>query len=470
MSTTIIRSLSLLAAAACGACAVGPDYHAPELTAPAQFKEAEGWQPAAPADDLARGDWWQRFGDAQLDALQAELNRANASIAVSEAAYRQAHALLRNARAAQLPSVGASAAVTRSGRGSASSVSGVSNSYSAGLDAAWELDLWGKLRRNVEAQRASAQASAADLANARLSLQAELASAYFQLRAVDEQQRLYEATIAAYQRSYQIAQNRYAAGVATRADVISAQAQLQNAQAAAIDLQAQRAQYEHAIAVLVGKPPAEFALAPTPYRYEPPAIPAALPAALLQRRPDVAAAERAMAAANAQIGVAVAAYYPDLSFSASGGYDSSRFAHWFEAPYRVWSLGPQLAATLFDGGARSAQVEAAHAAYDGQVASYRLSVLTAFQEVEDALAQLAVLRREQQMQDAATQAALQAAELTLNQYKAGTVDYASVAAAQATALSSQRSQLGIINNRLQASITLIKALGGGWDVKELPAS
>jgi len=314
---------------------------------------------------------------------------------------------------------------------------------------------------------ASAQASAADLANARLSLQATLATDYFLLRTLDQERRLYDTTIEGYQRSYTLTQNQYAVGVASKADVITAQTQLESAQATAIDLGTQRAQYEHAIAVLIGKPPAAFSIEPLPFNPVLPTIPAALPADILQRRPDVAAQERAIAAANAQIGVAIAAYFPDLTLTAAAGFAGSQLSHWIEAPYRFWSLGPQLAGTIFDGGARSAQVASARASYEQSVALYRQTVLAAFQSVEDQLVALRVLGEEQGVQDSATRAALLAVALTLNEYKAGTVDYSSVVAAQTTALSNQRSQLSVTSNRLIASVALIQALGGGWNSTDL---
>jgi NodT family efflux transporter outer membrane factor (OMF) lipoprotein len=459
------------------ACAVGPDYQRPNIATPAAFKEAGDWKPAAPADAADRGRWWQVFADSVLDELEAQVAVSNPTLAADEAAYRQAKALVSISRAAYFPTLGATASASRSRAGFGNNSSGavigktgsdISDSFNTELEASWVPDLWGKVRRTVESSVASAQARAADLANAQLSLQSTLATDYFQLRVIDEEKRLYDATIEGYQRSYQLTQNQYAAGVASQADVITAQTQLQSTQAAAIDLGTQRAQYEHAIAVLIGKPPAEFSIAPLPFNPTLPQIPLALPADLLQRRPDIAAQERTIAAANAQIGVAIAAYYPDLTLSAAAGFASSQLAHWIEAPYRVWSLGPQLAATIFDGGARAGQVASARATYDQNVALYRQTVLVALQSVEDQLAALRVLGEEQGVQDAATRASMLAVTLTLNQYQAGTIDYSSVVAAQVTALNNQRSQLSVTGNRLIASVALIEALGGGWNAADLP--
>jgi NodT family efflux transporter outer membrane factor (OMF) lipoprotein len=326
----------------------------------------------------------------------------------------------------------------------------------------WEVDLWGKVRRAVEASRAELQASAADVAATRLSMESTLAQDYFQLRALDAEKRMYEGTVAAYARSLQVTENRYRAGVSAKSDVTAAQTQLENARAQLQALGWQRAQYEHAIAVLVGKPPSQFALAETQSIGTVPAIPAGLPSQLLQRRPDVAAAERRTAEANAQIGVAEAAWFPDLTLSAQGGFRSGEWAKWLTAPMRFWSLGPELALTLFDAGARSAQVEQARAAYDAQVATYRLTALTALREVEDYMVQLRVLAQQQVTQDKALAAARESQRLITNQYDAGLIDYLNVAVIQASTLSTERAALAVTTDRLVASVQLIAALGGGW--------
>lgn len=470
MNTTRLP-LTLIAATALpllAACAIGPDYHRPDAPLPQAYKEDQGWQHAQPQDAAPRGAWWTVFGDATLDALEQQAATASLTLAQAEAQYRQAQAQLQIARAGLVPTLGADSSASRS-HGAANAQTGAAgrtvNQFSAGLNASWELDLWGRVRRTVEAQRANAEASAADLESARLSLQAQLAQTYFQLRVTDEQRRLYDDTVAANQRALQLTQNQYAVGVAAKADVVQAQTQLATAQAQALDVQSQRAQLEHALAVLVGKTPAEFSLAPQPLpdNAVPPAAPADMPSTLLQRRPDIAAAERRVAAANAQIGVAETAYFPTLTLSASGGFQNSSTADWFTLPNRVWSLGPQLALTLFDGGARRAQTAQAQAAYDGTVAAYRQTVLTAFQEVEDNLAQLRVLEQESQVQTQAVALAQESLRLATNQYKAGTVSYLNVVSAQNAALAAQRSALSVLNTRLAASVGLIKALGGTWD-------
>ncbi|KVC78168.1 efflux transporter outer membrane subunit [Burkholderia ubonensis] len=461
-------------------CAVGPDYHRPDTPMPAAFKEAPaGWKVAQPADGADRGAWWRVYGDPQLDALIGKLNASNQTIAQSAAAYRQARALVAEARAAYFPTVGLTASGSRSrtpraslSSGSSSSFGGgssgsIGNSYSVGLDASWEPDLWGKVSRTVGAQRAGEAAAAADLANARLSQQATLAQTYFQLRTADTLQMLLDDTVASYARSLQLTQNRYAQGVAARADVIQAQTQLQSAQAAAIDNGVARAQYEHAIATLIGEPASTFSLPPLPLAAEPPVTPVGVPSALLERRPDIAAAERRAAAANEQIGVAISAFFPALTLSAQGGVQSSVWSNLFTLPARFWTVGPQLAATLFDAGLRAAQTEAARATYDQDVAAYRLSVLTAFQDVEDNLASQRILAQEIDVQRQAVDSAEHALAIVTNQYKAGTVDYLNVLTAQTTAFSAHQKLATIAGQRMVSSVGLVKALGGGWDVSQI---
>ncbi|KVM08670.1 RND transporter [Burkholderia ubonensis] len=461
-------------------CAVGPDYHRPDTPMPAAFKEAPaGWKVAQPADGADRGAWWRVYGDPQLDALIGKLNASNQTIAQSAAAYRQARALVAEARAAYFPTVGLTASGSRSrspraslSSGSSSSFGGgssgsIGNSYSVGLDASWEPDLWGKVSRTVGAQRAGEAAAAADLANARLSQQATLAQTYFQLRTADALQMLLDDTVASYARSLQLTQNRYAQGVAARADVIQAQTQLQSAQAAAIDNGVARAQYEHAIATLIGEPASTFSLPPLPLTAEPPVTPVGVPSALLERRPDIAAAERRAAAANEQIGVAISAFFPTLTLSAQGGVQSSVWSNLFTLPARFWTVGPQLAATLFDAGLRAAQTEAARATYDQDVAAYRLSVLTAFQDVEDNLASQRILAQEIDVQRQAVDSAEHALAIVTNQYKAGTVDYLNVLTAQTTAFSAHQKLATIAGQRMVSSVGLVKALGGGWDVSQI---
>jgi len=456
---------------ALGACTLGPDYQRPQLPEARAFKQAEGWKSAAPADALQRGDWWQLYGDAELNVLVSRLNVSNQNLAVAEAQYRQARALVRSARSQLFPTLSGNTGVTRSrqttGSGSSNVSAGVSESYEAGLSASWELDLWGRLRRGLEANRATMQASAADLAAVRLSLQAELVQTYLQLRVMDEQQRLLDQTVAAYARSLRLTENQYRAGIVPKSDVAQAQTQLKSTQAQAIDLKWQRAQLEHAIAVLIGVPPAELNIAEREHIPSLPDVPLALPSQLLERRPDVAAAERDVMAANAEIGIAEAAWYPDLTLSASGGYRNSSFNQLFEVPNRFWSLGPQLALTLLDFGGRRAELDRAEAAYDQTVATYRQTVLDSFREVEDYLVQLRVLGEEAVVQREALDAAQESLRLIENQYRAGTVDYLSVVTVQTTALNNQRTNLTLLGDRLVTSVQLIAALGGGWQIEQL---
>nr|WP_235610858.1 efflux transporter outer membrane subunit [Bordetella sp. H567] len=454
---------------ALGACAVGPDYVRPAMDVGTQFKEGQddtpGWKPAQPNELADRGAWWQVYQDPVLDDLMRRLDAANLDIAQAEANYRQAQALVRGARSAFFPTVGAGAGVTRAGGGGGSSTNGgtVGNVYTLTGTVSWEVDLWGSVRRSVEASRAGAQASAADLAAARLSAQSTLAQNYFQLRVLDEQERLLRETVETNERSLQLTMNRYNAGVAAKADVAVARTQLENTRAQWVDLEWQRGQFEHAIAVLIGQPPSKVSVARTPFTQRVPAIPVGLPSQLLERRPDVAGAERRTAQANAQIGVAQAAWFPDLTLSADGGFRSGQFAQWLTAPARFWSIGPALAQTVFDGGLRASQVESARAAYDSQAAAYRQVVLGALREVEDTMIQLRVYDREQQVQRRALEAARESLELTRNQYKEGLVDFLSVAVLENTALSSEREAISLMGNRLVASVQLIAALGGGWD-------
>lgn len=455
-----LLSLSLLAG-----CAVGPDYQRPAVATPASYKEAAEWKLAEPKDEAPRGSWWEIYGDAELNALVAQVAISNQNVLAAAAQYRQALALLGVAQAGYYPTLGAGLSASRAqGASSASggSPAATGNSVRLAFSASWEADIWGHIGRNVEANQASALASDADLRSALLSAQATLVQSYFQLRVNDAQQRLLDQTIAAYERSLQITRNRYEAGVAGRVDVAQAETQLKSTQAQAVDLGVQRAQLEHAIAVLIGKAPAEFQLKPTDGLAPLPPVPASLPAALLERRPDIAAAERRMAAANAQIGVAQAAFFPALSFNAAAGYQSSSFSHLLSLPNRFWSIGPALAATLFDAGARTAQKEGAIAGYEKSVASYRQTVLAAFQEVEDNLAALRQLGAEAVLQRAAAQSAADALALTENQYRAGTVSYLNVVATQAAALGAQRNELDIAGRRLVANTVLLKALGGDW--------
>jgi NodT family efflux transporter outer membrane factor (OMF) lipoprotein len=484
-------ALAASALALMTACSVGPDYVRPPMVSPDAYKELDGWKIGDPRDALPRGSWWEIFGDPQLNALEARVSISNQNLAVAEAQYRQARALVRAARAGYFPTVTIGAGFTRSrqsttfvqGSGSSTSSSGTSSAggssgfsgqprsdFEVGLDFSWELDVWGRIRRTVESNRASAQASAGDLEAARLSFQAELAQDYFQLRTVDAQKRLLDETVAAFERFLRLTLDRFASGVASQADVEQAQTQLKTTQAQAIDVGVQRAQLEHAIALLMGQAPSTFSLPPMPLAASPPAIPVGVPSELLERRPDIAAAERRVAAANAQIGVAVAAFYPSITLNASSGFESSSLAKWFTAASHFWSVGPGISQTVFDGGLRHAQTDAARAAYDATVATYRQTVLTAFEGVEDNLAALRILEEENGVQDDAVKAARRSVDLTTNQYKAGTVSYLNVITVQTIALTDEVTAIQIRGRRMAAAVLLVQALGGGWTATELPSS
>lgn len=456
-------ALALLAA-----CSVGPKYARPDVDAPAAYKEAGNWKIAQPRDDVKRDKWWEVFNDAPLNSLVAQIDVSNQNVRVAEANFRQARALVQQARASLFPSVTGAASVTRSRTSGTSTRAGsISNSYNLALDANYEVDIWGRVRNTVSANVAGAQASAADLETVRLLAQAELAFDYFQLRVLDQQRQLLDDTVAAFQKSLELTRNRYAAGVAGKVDLVQAETLLKTTQAQAIDIGVQRAQIEHAIAILVGKAPANFSIAPQTAYIAVPALPLNLPSELLERRPDIAAAERRVAAANARIGVAKSAFFPSLTLSASAGYESSRLADWLTWPSRFWAIGPAIAQSIFDAGLRRALTDQAIAVYDANVAAYRQTVLEGFQEVEDNLAALRILEGEEKVQEEAVAAARQSMDLTVNQYKAGTVSYLNVVTVQSTWLSNERTLVGIRGRRLTAAVTLVKALGGGWNVAKL---
>jgi len=457
------------------ACTVGPDYVKPTTEAPAAYKELEGWKVGRPADELIKGPWWEIFGDPKLNALEEQVDISNQNVATAEAQFRQARALVEVARSGYYPTVTAGASVTRSrlpaGVGSSASSGGTSPAYQLTGDASWEPDLWGKVRRTVEAGEASAQASAADLEAIRLSSRAALAQDYFQLRALDAQKELLDKTVIAFQKTLELTKYRYASGVASQADVLQAETQLKATTAQAIDVGVQRSQLEHAIAVLVGKPASVFSIPFSPLSDTVlPAIPVGVPSELLERRPDISAAERLVAAANAQIGVAVSAYYPTITLSASAGLEASHLSKWLAWPSRFWSVGAAIAETIFEGGLRKAQTEQARAAYDATVASYRQTVLSAFQDVEDNLAALRILEEEARVQDDAVKASQQSLMVTLNQYKSGIVSYLNVLVAQTAELSNQETAINILGRRMTSEVLLIKALGGGWDASSLRAA
>lgn len=441
-------------------CAVGPNYHRPVVATPA-FKESGDWQPANPADQQARGPWWRDFGDPVLDELEERVDISDNTILLAEATWRQARADATVANAALFPSITAegSASRTQSPKAETSSAS-LANTFASSLLATWEFDLWGRVRRSAEAGRATAAASAADLESARLSEHALLAQTYFALRVTETDQTLYAQIVSDYGRFLEITRQRYAQGVDSRADVASAEAQLKSAQAEALDLGLERAQYEHAIAVLLGEPPATFSIAPAPIVTQVPLSPAAVASQLLERRPDIAAAERRLAAANAEIGVATGGFFPVLSLSAAGGYEAARYQNLFSAPNRLWSLGAGATLPLFDAGSTYAEVKGARAAYDAALITYRQTVLAAFQEVEDNLAAVSLLAKESGVRTEALTAARQAATIVMNQYKAGTVSYLNVITAEATRLQAELAANEILGRRLTAVVTLFKAVGG----------
>ncbi len=468
--------------AVAAACAVGPDYQRPKFDAAANYKEASNWKPSEPNDALNRGPWWEIFKDDALNQLEVRVDISNENVKAAAAAYDQARALVSQARAGFWPTITGNASHLKSGSGASATTTSINGGTgvpisttsrspitdSAGLSASWDLDIWGKIRRTTESDRASAQSSAAALAAARLSAQAQLATDYFELRAQDQLQKLLDDTVVAEQLSLKITQSRYNFGVAARADVVSAEAQLLSSQAQQINAKIQRGILEHALAVLIGEQPANFSLSPAAMRSDVPTVPAGIPSTLLERRPDIAEAERKVAAANAQIGVAKAAYYPDLTLNGSDDYTSSTFSHLISAPNRIWSFGPSLAETLFDGGLRRAQVAQARAAYEGTVDTYRQTVLAGFQQVEDEIVTLRVLEQQAVVEEAAVAAAREAEKLTLNQYKAGTVPYSSVITAQTTRLAAEQTALSVLSTRLQASVALVEAVGGGWNAAQLP--
>ena len=454
-----------------GGCAAGPDYQKPEAPVAPEYKELAGWKQAQPRDNLPRGSWWTVFGDPQLDELMKRVEVSNQTIREAEARVRQSKAVTDQARAGYFPTVAASGSVTRSKSPSLSNqpnfATGAVDNFSLGVNASWELDLWGRVRRSVEQGEANFQVSEAQLEAARLSARASLAQSYFALRVADQAQRVLEETVQGYQRTLDLTNNRYKAGVAARVDVVQAEVQLKSAQANLIDIGVERAQLEHAVALLLGVPPSQFSLAASTAGMTMPAIPVAMPAELLERRPDIAAAERAVAAANAQIGIARSAYYPSLTLSGGTGFRATDIGNLLSAPSRFWSLGASAAQAIFDGGARTAVTEQARANYDAQVAAYRQTVLTGFQEVEDNLAALRILEQESAMQEEVVQSARHALELTENQYRAGVVGYLNVIAVQQVLFNNQRTALNVLARRLAASVGLIRALGGGWTASEL---
>ena len=464
-------------------CMVGPKYARPTAPLTSNFKETDGskegdgWKVAQPGDALLRGKWWELYGDTKLNELEEQVDPSNQTLKIAEANFREARAAVRFSRAAQAPTIGISPSISAV-RDSANQpyfppneANNGTGDFSLPLDLSYEIDLWGRVRRTVTASREQAQASAADLETARLSLHAEVAIDYFEVRSADAQKKLLDDTVSSYSEALDLTKNRFEGGAAPKSDVAQAQTQLDAARVQASDITVQRAQFEHALAILLGKPPAAFNLPPVPLNLQPPtmpSIPVALPAELLERRPDIAAAERRMAAANEQIGIARAAYYPTLNLAAVAGLEGSSLLDWFNWPSRFWAVGPGLSETLFDAGRRRATTESATAGYDGAIANYRQTVLTSFQQVEDNIVVLRVLQTESAQQHEATGAAEESLRLFQNRYAGGVDTYLQVVTSQTTALANERNDIDIMRRQFEANVLLIKALGGGWTVSNLP--
>jgi NodT family efflux transporter outer membrane factor (OMF) lipoprotein len=487
-----IVTIALSAAFQTG-CTVGPKYARPSAAAapaykeltPANFKDTDGWKQSQPSDGTLKGNWWEIFNDAQLNALEEQVNVSNQNIAAAAANFLAARALVRQTRAQYYPTISANPTITNS-RPSLGQFGGVRTSgtstntstgfaltsftdYSLAFDASWVPDFWGKIRNTFLQNAAAAQASAADLENVRLTAQAEVAVNYFELRAQDTLKQLFDQTVAAYQDSLEVTQIQFNAGIASDEAVAQAETQLEATQAQDTNLGIARAQFEHAIAMLLGQPASAFLLPAAPLEANPPAIPFGVPSQILERRPDVASAERLMAQANAQIGIATAAYYPTVTLSASAGFSNTSPTDWFTWPSRFWSAGPALAETLFDAGLRRATVQQSRAFYDRNVANYRQTVLTAFQQVEDNLASLRILSQEIRQQDTAVSSAQRNLQSATQRYQAGIDPYLNVITAQTTLLTNQQTAVNLRREQMTASVQLIEALGGGWDAAQLPS-
>jgi NodT family efflux transporter outer membrane factor (OMF) lipoprotein len=483
IATSIVALLLVMLVFALAGCMVGPKYVKPSAPTPAAYKEqppasyqgADQWRPANPTDQASRGKWWEIFSDSELNGLEEQIATSNQTLKVSEARFREARAAIRFNRASQFPTISTSpnASYVKSSDYTPSfpaKVQEVSQGdFVLPIDLSYELDLWGRVRRAVAAAREEAQATAGDYKATKLSLEAELAMDYFELRSADAQKQLLDDTVKAYTDNVHLTTHRYKGGVAPRSDVAQAQTQLDATRVQDTDISVQRAQFEHAIAILIGKPPAEFSLAAAPLKTQPPIIPTGLSSELLQRRPDIAAAERRMAEANQQIGIARAAYFPTVTLDGTAGFEGTHASNWFTWPAGFWALGPSLAETLVDAGRRRATSESARANYDATVAIYRQTSLTAFQEVEDNLAALRILENETQQQDQAIASSKDSLHLFTNRYQGGADTYLQVITAETIELANERNAIDILRRRMDASVLLVKALGGGWDVAKLPA-
>ncbi len=479
LATPLILAASMSSTFLLGACSLAPKYYRPPVEVPTAYKEltpdnfkgTDGWKMAQPKDDMIRGKWWEMFNDPQLNALEEQVNISNQNIAAAAANFRVARALVVEAWSQYFPTVTTSPAITNSRQSRQLSTGSQSTTiYSLPFDASYEIDLWGRIRNTVKANASEAEATAADLENVRLTAQAEVVVDYFGSRALDSQKQLFDSTVISLKESLELTQVRYQTGIASDEDVAQAESQLETTQAQDTDIGIQRAQFEHAIALLVGKPASTFSIPVEPLKANPPAIPLGVPSQLLERRPDIAAAERRVAEANAQIGVAKAAFFPTITLSASAGFQSSSITNLFTWPSLFWSVGSTLAQTLFDAGLRKAVTEQALASYDGTVATYRQTVLMAFQEVEDNLAALRILSQELQQQDAAVKSSERFLTLANDRYKLGIDSYLNVIIAQGTLLSNQRTAVNIRMQLMTASVQLIEALGGGWNVSQIPSS
>jgi NodT family efflux transporter outer membrane factor (OMF) lipoprotein len=474
LSQTLSAAIGLAAAFLLFGCTVGPNYVRPPADVPVSYKELGDWKPVQPSDQVTKGNWWEVYEDPQLNALEVQIDVSNFNLKAEEERFEQARAAIRISKSNYYPTItgGASASQNHTSSNAPLFRTGASRSdfsdYTIPIDASWEPDLWGRVRRTVEASRSEAQATAADVANISLSLHAELALDYFQLRGLDAQEDLLQSTIIAFERALALTQNRYKAGLASAVDVAQAETQLRTTRAQAIDVGVNRAAFEHAIAVLIGKPPAQFSLSTSPLRAAPPTIPPGVPSDLLERRPDVAASERRMQESNAQIGVAKSAYYPLVTLSGSGGFESGVFTTLLQGPSGLWSVGAAASETLFDAGKRHAVTQQAQSAYRQSIDTYRQTVLTAFQEVEDNLAALRILNDEEVVQQSAVASAEHSLALSLNRYKGGIVNYLEVITAQNAALADEVTEVGIRTRRMQASVLLVKAIGGGWKVSQIP--